>query len=609
MAVIVTRTSIFAAGGDQDGDGRIDPGDTLLTHIRLTNTNGTPITAANFQDSLNGVTIVPGTITVTPIANDDNIGTITGNTPFAFNKSVVLANDVDYDDATPTFTIQVGAASHGTVAFDGTTFTFTPDTGYVGAASFTYFVTDESGLQSISSGTVNITVQGLVWYVDSNAAAGGDGSYGHAFQGFGSLNAANGIGDVNGATDTIFVKQNAGGYTTNLVLEAGQTLTGDGQAFSVNGNTISTGAGTTTLTNTTGNIVQLSTDNTVKGVTISTGGAAAVGMVDNGSSVSSTTGSQGLVLDKISFAGTGQAIDIDAGGKVTATVASLSSSGGAQGIQLAGTSNLNTNTGFLTGTFTATTGIIQTNTGQGVLIGQAGGGTAGSGGDLAFTYGGAITNPTGSAVEIQDRTGGTITFGGDITDGTASTAASILLDQNAGTVNFNGQVFINNSGSTGGGVAITNNSATVNFNPTGNGLDITTSSGAGFTATGGGVVTLAGSGNTVATTTGQIVNIDGVGMAAASINFSTLGATGTVANAHAVYINNLDNGTFNGGTATIAGTSGNGAGPSPADGIHIDGGSSATINFTGATIDNTAGDGIDINGAGNGVVTFTTVDL
>jgi hypothetical protein len=608
MAVIVTRTSIFAAGGDQDGDGRIDPGDTLLTHIRLTNNNGTPITAANFQDSLNGVTIVPGSITVTPIANDDNIGTITGNTPYSFNASVVLANDVDYDDATPTFSIQVGTATHGAVSFDaGTgTFTFTPQTGYVGAASFTYFVTDESGLQSISSGTVNITVQGLVWYVDSNAAAGGDGSYGHAFQGFGSLNAVNGIGDVDGATDTIFVKQNAGGYTTNLVLEAGQTLIGDGHAFSVNSNTISTGAGSTTLTNTTGNVVTLSTDNVVKGFTINSNGAAAVGMVDGASSVSSTAVSQGLVVDETSFTGTGKAIDIDAGGKITATIASLTSSGSsAEGLQLAGTAS--SGTGLLTGNVTISAGTISGATGQGVVLGQAGGGTASSGGDLNFTYNGAITNPTGSAVEIQDRTGGTVTFGGTISDTTGSANAAILLDQNAGTVNFNGQVTLTQT--TGAGVSITNNSATIAFTGAGTGLDITTTSGAGFTATGGGIVTVAGAGNTVSTTTGQIVNIDGVGMNASSINFSTLGASGVVANAHAVYLNNLDNGTFNGGTVTVAGTSGNGAGAQAADGIHIDGGSSATINFAGATIDSTNGDGIDVNGSGNGTVTFTTVDL
>ena len=606
MAVIITRTSTLFH--DVDGDGKIDAGDTLLTHLRLINTNGTPITAANFQDSLNGVTLVPGTITVTPIANDDALPTITGNTPYTFNQSVILANDVDYDDATPTFTVQVGPAVHGAVAYNAGTgdFTFTPETGYLGAASFPYFITDESGLQSISSGTVNITIQGMIWYVDSAAAPGGDGSYGHSFTDFSQLNAVNGIGDKDGANDTIFVKQNAGGYTANLNLESGQALMGDGQALSVNGNTISTGAGTTTLNNTTGNIVTLNADNTVKGFTITTGGTA-VGMVDNNISVSTTTSTQGLVLDKISFTGTGQAIDIDAGGKITATIASLSSGGGAQGIQLAGTAA--SGTGLLTGNVTISAGIIQSQTGQGFLIGQAGGGTASSGGDINVTYNGSITNPVGSAVEIQDKTGGTVTFGGDITDGSASTNAAILLDQNTGTINFNGQTFINNSGSTGGGVAITNNSAAVNFAPTGNGLDITTNAGAGFVANGGGTLTLSGSGNTIATATGQLLSLDGVGLNGSSVNFASMTSSGIVAGAHAVYLNNVDNGTFSGGNVTVAGTSGNGAGAQAADGIHIDGNSAATMGFGTVTVTNSNGDGIDINGAGNGNVTITSVDL
>jgi hypothetical protein len=606
MAVTITRTSTLFH--DVDNDGKIDAGDTLLTHIRLINTNVTPITAANFQDSLSGVTLVPGTITVTPIANDDALPTITGNTPYTFNQSVILANDVDYDDATPTFTVQVGAAVHGAVAYNAGTgdFTFTPETGYLGAASFTYFITDESGLQSISSGTVNITIQGMIWYVDSAAAPGGDGSYGHSFTDFSQLNAVNGIGDKDGANDTIFVKQNAGGYTANLNLESGQALMGDGQALSVNGNTISTGAGTTTLTNTTGNIVTLNADNTVKGFTITTGGTA-VGMVDNNISVSTTTSTQGLVLDKISFTGTGQAIDIDAGGKITATIASLSSGGGAQGIQLAGTAA--SGTGFLTGNVTIGAGIIQSQTGQGFLIGQAGGGTGSSGGDINVTYNGSITNPVGSAVEIQDKTGGTVTFGGDITDGSASTNAAILLDQNAGTINFNGATFINNSGSTGGGVAITNNSAAVNFAPTGNGLDISTNSGAGFVASGGGFLTVSGSGNTITTATGQLLSLDGIAMGGSSVNFASMTSSGIVAGAHAVYLNNLDSGTFNGGNVTVAGTSGNGAGAQAADGIHIDGGSSAAINFGTVTVTNSSGDGIDVNGAGNGNVGITSVDL
>jgi hypothetical protein len=600
MAVVtVTRTT--ALFNDQDGDGYIDPGDTLITHIRLINPPGSPnITAANFQDNLNGVTLVPGTVTVTPIANDDNLGTITGNTPQTFNYSTILANDYDPDDNTPSFTVQIGSATHGAVTDNGDgTFNFTPDTGYTGGASFTYFVTND-GLQSISSGTVNITVTGLVWYVDSTAAPGGDGSYGHSFQDFSQLN---GAGDKDGAGDTIYVH---GTVNQGLTLEAQEKLYGDGNAFAVNGHTISAGGGTSTLSATSGNVVTLATDNEVKGVTLNANGAGVVGMA-NTAVTSVTTGANTLLGNHLVFTGSGEAIKIDSGGNLNLTVDSLTSSGSSSNaVQLAGTAS--SGAGLITGTVNITTGAISGATTAGVLLGVAGGGNANSGGNVNLTYGGTIASGTGSAVEIEDRTGGSATFSGNITH-SGTSAAGIRMDGNAGsTTTFSGQS-ISLTTTTGTGASVTNNTgSTINFTPAGggNGLDISTSSGTGMTFTGGGTLNVTGAGNTVATTSGKLLDFQNGSVGAGHVAFASLTQSGGTVTGTAVNFTNIDSNQVNIGSISVAAASG--------DGIRIDGGSSSAFtigNTTVSSITNAANHGIELNGnvasvTFNGNVNITT---
>jgi hypothetical protein len=600
MAVItVTRTT--ALFNDQDGDGYIDPGDTLITHIRLSNPTLLNLTSLNFQDNLNGVTLVPGTVTVTPIANDDNLGTITGNTPQTFNFSSILANDYDPDDGSPSFSVQIGTASHGSVTDNGDgTFSFTPTTGYTGAASFTYFVTND-GLQSISSGTVNITVTGLVWYVDSTAAPGGDGSFGHSFQDFSSLN---GAGDKDGAGDTIYVH---GTVNSGLTLEAQEKLYGDGNAFSVNGHTISAGGGTSTLSATSGNVVTLSTDNEVKGVTLNANGAGVVGMA-NTAATSVTTGANTLLGNHLVFTGAGEAIKIDSGGNLNLTVDSLTSSGSStNAVQLAGTAS--SGTGLITGTVGITTGTISGATGSAVLLGVAGGGTANSGGNVNLTYGGTISSGTGSAVDIEDRTGGSATFSGNITH-SGTTAAGIRMDGNASsTTTFSGQSISLTNTTTGAGAIITNNTgSTINFTPAGggNGLDITTNSGTGFTYTGGGTLNLTGGGNTVTTTTGKLLDFQNGSVGASHLAFASLTQTGAAVTGTAVNFTNIDSNQVNIGSVSVAAASG--------DGFRIDGGSSSAFtigNTTISSITSAASHGIELNGnvanvTFNGNVNVTT---
>ncbi len=376
----------------------------------------------------------------------------------------------------------------------------------------------------------------------------------------------------------------------------GQKLFGDGHVFSVNGLNIGANGSNTTLGHA-GTAVTLASDNTIMGLTLNGTANGAIGIDDGGNNVGT------LTIDETSITGLGKAIDIDQGGTLNVDLDQLSSaSSTTEGVHLQG----------VTGTFTAATGTIQTSTGTGVLIGAAGGGTVSSGGDVNFTFGGDISSPGGSLVEIQDRTGGTVDFNGILTEGSlAAGQAGILIDGSAGTINFDGQTFVSAGGGAGNGVTLTNNSGTINFNATGTGLDITTASGTGLTFTGGGTLNITGAANSVTTTTGQIMNLSGT-MGTSGIAFQTL-TGGTVASGNAININNLDAagaGTFSGGAVTIVGAGGAGA-----DGINISGGSNSTFNFASATIGGgaagtnpIAGDAIELNGA-NGAVTFTTVNL
>ncbi|HYI40640.1 MAG TPA: Ig-like domain-containing protein, partial [Allosphingosinicella sp.] len=599
MAVNISATRTSTLFNDQDGDGQFDPGDIITTRIRITVGPGDDALGVTVDATTNGLTIDPldpNAVQVTPIAFDDFMPSITGNTPITFTAGQLLGNDVDPDGAEINLVISgVSAGTNGAIVNNGNgTFTFTPNTGYVGTASFQYTVTDEDGLASVSTGVVSFTVTDPVWYVDASYTGvngASDGSYLKPFTTLANLSTGGSADALDNADDTIFV-YNTGAYTTGIVLETGQKLFGDGHAFSVNGITIGANASNATIGHA-GVGVTLATNNTIMGVTLNGTANGAVGIEDGGAGVGT------LVVDETSITGLGKAVDIDQGGTLNVDLDQLSSaSSTSEGIHLQG----------VTGTFAAATGIIQTSTGTGILIGAAGGGTASSGGDVNFTYGGDISSPGGSVVEIQDRTGGTVTFTGAITEGAiAAGQTGILVDGSAGTINFNGQTFVSAGAGTGNGVTLTNNSGTINFNPAGTGLDITTTSGTGLTFSGGGTLNITGAANSVVTGTGQALNLTGT-MGTSGIAFQTL-TTGNVAAGNAININNLDAagaGTFSGGAVTIGGTAGAGA-----DGINITG-SNSTFNFASATIDNTAGDGIEINGTTpnvTGAVTFTTVNI
>jgi VCBS repeat-containing protein len=88
-----------------------------------------------------------------PVAVDDT-ATTSQNTSVTID---VLHNDHDPDLDTMTV-ISVGPAGNGTITQNGNAVTYTPDTGFAGADSFTYTISDGKGGTATATVTINVSV-------------------------------------------------------------------------------------------------------------------------------------------------------------------------------------------------------------------------------------------------------------------------------------------------------------------------------------------------------------------------------------------------------------------------------------------------------------------
>src|SRR4029077_11923059 len=89
------------------------------------------------------LTVNPATNSA-PVATADKNFITAPNTAMTVSAATLLANDTDANGDTLTVT-SVSAAANGTVGFANNTATFTPNTGYTGAANFTYSISDGKG--------------------------------------------------------------------------------------------------------------------------------------------------------------------------------------------------------------------------------------------------------------------------------------------------------------------------------------------------------------------------------------------------------------------------------------------------------------------------------
>ena len=175
-------TAAQLVGNDTDPDG-----DALSVSSVSGATNGTAVLNANgtvtftptagyagaasfgykVKDPTGAVSANTATVSLTvtaaanqaPTAVNDGPFTVTNNTPLTLTAAQLVGNDTDPNPATCSVSAPSAAATNGTAVLNANgTVTFTPTTGYTGAASFGYKVKDTTGAVSANTATVSLTV-------------------------------------------------------------------------------------------------------------------------------------------------------------------------------------------------------------------------------------------------------------------------------------------------------------------------------------------------------------------------------------------------------------------------------------------------------------------
>ena len=480
------------------------------------------------------------------VVNDptDAAPTVTG--PFKGITGSLLslsnAHDVDGPNALSFVpgTITTADGGHVVLQADGD-FVFKPAAGDTHTSdSFTFTVTDgNSPTAGTASATATINFNGPhIWYVNADAAAGGDGTSENPFNDFSHF-ANTGVGNnVDHAGDTIFLETSTAHYTGALTLENNEQLISqsaglvvpDGSGTPGQNVTLQTAGGANAVID--GNVV-LGTGNNIQGVDFGN----ATGFSLSGTSVGTVhvdDVTHGVVNNTsgggVSIAGTSNVLNMD--------FTSFSTGAGANGIALAGSS----------GTFHVHGGTISGASGADVSL---------NGGTVNFTDEGAIVDPSGTVVSISNMTGGTQSFTGAIGT-TAATDGSISLSTNTNnTVSFSGGMAL----STGASAAFSASNAT---------------------AVNAGTVNITGT-NHLTTTTGTALNVTDTNIGSSNLTFQDISSVGGASDG--IILVNTGTAAGNGGlhvtgTGTTAGSGGTISGK------------------TGAAADGstTQGTGIELNG-------------
>jgi VCBS repeat-containing protein len=474
------------------------------------------------------ITVVP--VNDAPVADDEtfnNAQRAVGNTSLVVNdpsdgaqdpagpqKTItgdILDGDTDVDGPGP-LVITTGPLSSSdggsvTIEADGD-FTFQPKAGTSctdHSDSFDYTISDQHATTpQTGTGTVTISIEDCVWYVDSSLATNGDGRSHTPFNALADLDGAGGAGDVDDTGQRIFLYD--GSYSGGLPLENSQTLLGQRHGLTVADGGAGTlalepaGGGNSTIA---GGLV-LGSGNTIQGIHLGNASGAALSGTTVGNAVMNTVTS-GAIDNQ-----TGAAVNINGGALNVAFTGVSSNNSGGVGIALNNVS----------GTFDADGGALANATGAEVSL---------TNGTSNFSYDGSISSSAGQAVSISGETGG--------------------------TKDFNGSV----SASGGSGISLTGNNAATTMRFDG-GLALSTGTNAAFVATGGGTVAVTDQNpagvapdNTLATTTGTALNIANTTIHANGATFRSISSNGAT---NGIVLNNT--GTSAG--LTITGTGANNSG-------------------------------------------------
>jgi len=422
--ITATKTDLLLV--DNDGDGVVDPGDTIRYTVVIINSGTGNATNAAFDDTIDANTTLSGTFETTPIARNDSyasIGSVGISVPAG---SGLLVNDNDPDggsltitsfDSTSSMGTFLGVGGEVTVNANGS-FTYDPPPGFEGADSFSYTIIDDEG--QTDPAFVSILVSDMIWFIDNGAGSPGDGRLNSPFDSLAAFDAANGNGGATDpeAGDNVFAYTGSGAYTGGVALESDQRLIGQGATASLEtmmGITLpshsnplpTTGGSKPVITNGGGNGIDLATGNAIRGLNL--GNSSGTGLA--GTSVGT------LTVSEVTVGGTGGGLDID-GGTLAVSLDSLEASSSTHaGIRLV---NVNGSFDVLNGTI-STTGqrAVSIHGSPSLALGVTLESVSANGGDHGIFLSDTTGSFTVTGIGSTDGSGGTIQ---------ATTGHGILLD-------------------------------------------------------------------------------------------------------------------------------------------------------------------------------------
>ncbi len=312
-----TQTDVITI--DAGTPGSADPNDRIQYKVTIQNTGSLPALLLQLNAVIDSrTTLVPGSFKTSPLALDDaytSLGNVGITVPDG--ASDLMANDYDDNPAGLTLTAGTFTTTQGgsiTINANGS-FSYNPARGFEGTDTYVYTLNDGnavSGVTSTNTGTVTITVAGMIWFINNNAgacASNCDGRWSNPYVSTTAFNTDNtGTGLNPGDNDIIFIYANATAYTGGIVLRNGQKLFGQDMTITLaaaaglsvpafsNALPATNGASApdVNITNGSGDGVTMATDNTMRGFTV--GNCSDFGM-DN----TTTTSVGNLVISEVTI--------------------------------------------------------------------------------------------------------------------------------------------------------------------------------------------------------------------------------------------------------------------------------------------------------------------
>ncbi|MBE9461793.1 Ig-like domain-containing protein [Dyadobacter subterraneus] len=451
VAASITATNSYTITNDLGAPGAT-AGDEITYTVTIAN-GGTDASGIVYNSTIDpNTTLVPGSVKVSPIVQNDSystIGNVTLNIPA---EGGLFANDISPDGSAWTLTSasSIGTAHGGIATITASTgaFTYVPAPGYTGDDTFNYTVQNASGAGFTA--LVTITLTNKIWFINSAASGTSVGTLANPFTSIASFQSANtGATGKPGTGDYIFIY--SGNYSGSMTLLSGQKLIGQGASNTIqqittfaspSGVNLLPPTGTAPVLTTAGTGVDaiiLNQNNTIRGFSIENTSGKKI----KGASFGTLTASE------VSLTGTGAALDLNngilnaafptlssastgtAGISVTAVSGTLSNSAGtisstnATAVQISGTGTLTLGLTFASiSSSGATKGISLSNT-SGTFKVNGTGTTAGSGGVISniSQRGAEFISASGVTLQNMNFTTANTTDGSSDVDNTNSNAA------------------------------------------------------------------------------------------------------------------------------------------------------------------------------------------